>query len=80
MQINVPVLNELKQNKIPVLQWNMDKDSKQILPANETKFMLSELLGSLKLKLLPGASTRETIEETEEMLIGIVVRSVTCYE
>ena len=26
---------------------------------------------------LPGASTRETIEETEEMLIGIVVRSVT---
>jgi hypothetical protein len=38
MQINVPVLDELKQNKIPVLQWNMDKDSKQILPANETKF------------------------------------------
>ena len=32
-------------------------------------------MGSLK--LLPGASTRETIEETEEMLIGIVVRSVT---
>jgi hypothetical protein len=29
------------------------------------------------LKLLPGASTRETIEETEEMLIRIVVRSVT---
>ncbi len=28
-------------------------------------------LGSLK--LLPGASTRETIEETEEMLIGIVL-------
>jgi hypothetical protein len=25
------------------------------------------------LKLLPGARTRETIEETEEMLIGIVV-------
>ena len=25
------------------------------------------------LKLLPGASTRETIEETEEMLIGIVL-------
>ena len=38
MQINVPVLDELKQNNIPVLQWNMDKDSKQILPANETKF------------------------------------------
>jgi hypothetical protein len=37
--------------------------------------VLSELLGFLK--LLPGASTRETIEETEEMLIGIVVRSVT---
>ena len=32
------------------------------------------------LKLLPGASTRETIEETEEMLIGIVVRSVTSKE
>jgi hypothetical protein len=29
------------------------------------------------LKLLPDASTREMIEETEEMLIGIVVRSVT---
>ena len=35
--------------------------------------MLSELL----VKLLPGASTRVKIDETEEMLIGIVVRSVT---
>ncbi len=35
-------------------------------------------MGSLK--LLSGASTRETIEETEEMLIGIVVRSVTSKE
>ena len=38
MQINVPVLDELKQSDIPVLQWNMDKDSKQVHPANETKF------------------------------------------
>jgi hypothetical protein len=29
MQINVPVLDKLEQNNIPVLQWNMDKDSKQ---------------------------------------------------
>jgi hypothetical protein len=42
--------------------------------------LLSEILGSLK--LLSGASTRETIEETEteEMLIGIVVRSVMSKE
>ncbi len=37
MQINVPVLDKLEQNNIPVPQWNMDKDSKQILPANEKK-------------------------------------------
>ncbi len=38
MQINVPVLDKLEQNNIPVLQWNiMDKDSKQMLPANEKK-------------------------------------------
>jgi hypothetical protein len=38
MQINVPVLDELKQSDIPVLLWNMDKDSKQIHPVNEMKF------------------------------------------
>jgi hypothetical protein len=36
--------------------------------------MLNELLAFGSFKLLPGASTREMIEETEEMLIGIVVR------
>ncbi len=36
--------------------------------------MLSVELAFGSLKLLPGASARETIEETEEMLICIVVR------
>ncbi len=36
--MHVPVLDKLKQSDIPVLQWNMDKDSKQVLPANKMNF------------------------------------------
>jgi hypothetical protein len=39
VQMNVPVLDKLKQSDIPVLQWNMmDKYSKLVLPANKMKF------------------------------------------